>query len=113
ELKKLSTRLNREKIHFYDFDRRGDNIGYLPVTTQDWPHGIPVVIDPGAVTWLNESTSAIKRALGHMRDRFTRTGPAAARQSEIFAGLRQHFAAAQASGFCDSGAMDLFWHECM
>ncbi len=111
DLARLTERLKQEKIHFFDFDARGDNIGYLPFASPEWPRGVPVVIDPGAVIRLSESLNPVKRVLHKLRDLLNPAPvPAPAKQAELYGDLRDCFAAALAG---TGPTMESFWSECI
>jgi hypothetical protein len=115
DLNKVSAQLLNEKINFFDFDQRGDNIGYLPFSSPEWPRGVAVVIDPGAVSRLTQAVSPVRQALDKMKSLFTK-GTAApdtrapVRQSELYAGLRARFAGAMAQ---EDPHFQSFWTECI
>ena len=112
DLGRLARQLEQEKIRFFGLDMRGDNIGYLPFASPDWPRGIPVVIDPGAVDRLDDTASGIKRLLEKFRA-LTGAAPrppaAPVRQAELYGDLRSLFNAAQDAG----QGMGHFWTECV
>lgn len=111
DLALLTQRLKQDKIHFFDFDARGDNIGYLPFVSPQWPRGIPVVIDPGAVARLSENINPVKRAINKFRDLLNPAPlPAPVQQADLYGDLRGHFAAALEG---KGATMDSFWAECI
>lgn len=110
DLDKLSGELKDQKIHFFDFDTRGDNIGYLPFTSPAWPRGVPVVIDPGAVARLSDATSPIKRALDKVKSLFTAQAEAPVRQGDIYGDLRGSFTHAIEN---KGQGIETFWTQCI
>lgn len=110
DLDKLSAQLKDQKIHFFDFDTRGDNIGYLPFTSPAWPRGVPVVIDPGAVARLSESVSPIKRALDKMKSLFAEAEQPPVRQGDLYADLRGSFVSAMEN---KGQGIESFWTRCI
>lgn len=110
DLNRLSATLNRDRVHFFDLDARGDNIGYLPLTSPAWPRGIPVVIDPGSVIRLSKSLHPVKHALYKLRDLITGQTNQPLRQADLYADLRQHFNDAMTG---EGKTMDHFWAGCI
>lgn len=119
DLFRLDRRLSRDHLDIPAFDLRGDNIGYLPFTSPEWPRGVPVIIDPGAVQELSGDVVAVrnivqvvKRVLGIRKNPLSYTSPV--RQADLFSDLRNQFAYAmtQATDPERDAAMDDFWAAC-
>lgn len=114
DLDTVSARLRDEKIHFFDFDTRGDNIGYLPFSSPAWPRGVPVVIDPGAVARLNAATSPVKRVLDRVKSLWTTPTPPPVRQGDLYADLRGSFTQAlENHPHNKDRGMESFWVRCI
>lgn len=113
DLRRLAAQLKQDNILFFDLDARGDNIGYLPFASPDWPRGVPVVIDPGAIAALDARLDPLRALVEKTRALLGRNAAtlpqAPVQQATLYGDLRHLFNTALAK----DGSMKDFWSECI
>jgi hypothetical protein len=100
--------LKSQKIHFWDTGCR--NVGRMPFKTVQFPEGIPVVIDTGAVKRLTKEIEPVAQAMRKALE--SQTFDAAEAQEKLYGPLREMFAAAWQGGNTDAVKMQAFWGLC-
>ncbi|MBU6474610.1 MAG: hypothetical protein KGL10_00125 [Alphaproteobacteria bacterium] len=102
----LRERLHEQQIDFWD--RWLVNIGRVPVCTEQFPDGLPVVIDRLAVSALTDDVNPVAKALEKEAHQ------AAEVQETLYAPLRKALEAAwpDKAGRSDAEKMKAFWQMC-
>jgi len=103
----LSEKLKGEGLTFWD--NHAGNVGYVPVKTPQFPKGVPVVVDRGAVNRLTLSIGGIRNALhGFIGFEKQEVSEAAEAQANLYRPLCDRFR----RGWQGEVPMARFWDLC-
>ncbi len=96
----------------YDFwDRKTSNVGRMPIKTPNFPEGVTVVIDRGAVGKLTDSTRSASLVLEYLWKLEDLKQEAARAEKELYQPLRNSFAHLWDNP-TDEGAAEALWSLC-
>lgn len=94
----LSSVLARNNLQINNSDRHKFNVGYLPLKTNLFPHGVPVIIEMTAIAALTEKVRQTAQKLKQHQQN---------QQRNFYAPLREAFEQA-----FSKSEMDSFWSKC-
>lgn len=108
---KLVARTKKDDYLFWD--AKPCNAGYLPLSTEKYPHGIPVVIDQDAVKRFNIGIKSVKETLE--RNGLLSVDPIPSPQDDLYAYIRQKFKKAWPTECAtpDPVLLNEAWHDCI